>query len=572
MKLTVVKRIASLIENKETDKVQSILERFSLKERHDIVSKKIKRKSLLFAAVKNKEIDLVKYLVEKCGANVKDAGPCLSMAENNMCIELVEFLAENGADLNSINHEDKSPLHFACINGDMPLVEYLVENGAHIDNDDIEGNTPLMVSVKYPNICRYLLLNNADPNRVNVHGKTALMLAVEQEDSHFSVHILVSFNANVNFTNDFGENAVFLAIQKGFMQLRNVLQFHGAEITRGLAGNHQICRCYFSLQNDERHPLFDWRTCSHTPFVEMDAQRSTDSSLGSILDILSANNRNAILYLEKQFGLQNPYTIRVIKMAACNTENSRDCVRLFAFFLDTLMSTTDITFFRMCSCIGPMCIRLIWILRNSCTDKTSENLQEIFRHYAKHFEEFAARFHRLKSKERLSKYITIDSLFYTILRLMKTVHNLSPEKLSALNESVEKILSVDLRGTGNNSLLHFCIKNGFPLAICKLLLSCKADVNSQNGEGLTPVHYLIHLLPYQQKETIEMFLAHGFDMNAWSEEEDCLSCTLKKLRLLPQPVKNTTLRCLAAKVVSENEFIYKDEVPIHLQRIVYSHF
>ena len=164
MTLSVVRTIENLIKKKQLSQIRSLLDAFSFQQRKDIVCEKIKKKSLLYIAIEHKENAIVKFLINECGANVKEAGSCLSIAAYNHSFELVKMLVKNGSDINSVTDvEEKSALYYACHNGNMAHVEYLVENGAHIDQPDIEGNTPLMVSVKCPNICRYLLLNGGRP-------------------------------------------------------------------------------------------------------------------------------------------------------------------------------------------------------------------------------------------------------------------------------------------------------------------------------------------------------------------------------------------------------------------------
>ena len=580
MKLSVIRKIAGLMGDEKLNGIRSILGPFSVEERRQIVSMKIQKKSLLLAAVKQNEIALVKYLLDECGANINDAGPCLSIAASNKCLEVVELLLNKGLDINSVDHEQKSALFIACLYGDISLVAYLVENGANIDNADIVGNTPLMVSVKFPNICGYLLNKGADPNRANVHGNTALMLAVEDEMSHYSVHVLLAFQANINLTNEFGDNAVFLAAQNGFTHIVDYLEAYGADVTNSLAKSHQIDSCYASLQNLHIKAQHYWQM-SQTVLdmsttiadFKMNGESTTESSFEPIVNYLNSTSRNSLLLLEKRFGPHNIHTLRAIAVAVCNTEDLNNSVSIFSFLLETLESTKNSTYFEMIHSINATCTWMIWILKKH--DKIHETLdmaQEIFRSYANYVGKFAIRFRRLSNKEKASKLMTIDSYFSIIVWLMQTVHHLNPEKLSVLNESVEKILSLDLRGSGYNSLLHFCVKNAFPVDLCKALLSCGADANCQNKERLTPVHYTFAWPHYQQRETINMFLTRDFDFKACNDGEFCLICTLNKRRLLSQPVKKTTLQCLAAAVVSQNEFRYQDEVPRHLQSVVYSHF
>ena len=577
MTLSVVRTIENLIKKKQLSQIRSLLDAFSFQQRKDIVCEKIKKKSLLYIAIEHKENAIVKFLINECGANVKEAGSCLSIAAYNHSFELVKMLVKNGSDINSVTDvEEKSALYYACHNGNMAHVEYLVENGAHIDQPDIEGNTPLMVSVKCPNICRYLLMNGADPNHVNVYGKTALMLAAGQEEVPYCVLILLMYQANAKFTNEFGENAVFIAAEKGYEETLQYLQLYEADIMNSSARSYQMISCFAAIENYEYKSKLYWTMSMRileipieTSIFHLDQLSLPHSNLKPILKIVNSSWRKAILYLVEIFGLNNPYTLKAIGNIVLNTRNMHECVELYSFFLTTLMSTSNVTFFRMFPWIHIMCKR---ILIHYNTNNTLEIVEEIFQNFQHLGDDLLARFRLLSKKEKVFKSITIDSYFSSIIMLTGFVYKWKSGKHTAFNKILEKILSLNLRGTKNNSLLHYNIIHGYPVDLCKTLLLCKADVNCENQEGLTPVHYIIHSPQYLQTETIEMFLTYDFQLNEWKDETFCLACKLKKLRICPQPVKNTWLQCLAAKVVSENEFRYDEKVPRHLKNLVYSHF
>ena len=50
-------------------------------------------------------------------------------------------------------------------------------------------------------------------------------------------------------------------------------------------------------------------------------------------------------------------------------------------------------------------------------------------------------------------------------------------------------MSSDTQDENGNTILHIALKNGNK-RIIKLALRCKANINLQNNEGQTPLHYL----------------------------------------------------------------------------------
>lgn len=89
--------------------------------------------SLIYAA-KYGDVNVVKFLVEKCNA-----------------------------DVNMLDENHTTPLHIAAIEGNYEVVKYLAEHGADLNTRDIEGYTPLMNATIEGNfeIVRLLILKGA---------------------------------------------------------------------------------------------------------------------------------------------------------------------------------------------------------------------------------------------------------------------------------------------------------------------------------------------------------------------------------------------------------------------------
>ena len=59
-------------------------------------------------------------------------------------IDLIEFLIENGADINARTSHGFTPLLYAAKNGHHSIIELLVVNGANVEIKDEAGLTTLM--------------------------------------------------------------------------------------------------------------------------------------------------------------------------------------------------------------------------------------------------------------------------------------------------------------------------------------------------------------------------------------------------------------------------------------------
>jgi len=78
--------------------------------------------------------------------------------------EQISFLLEHGADVNSKNNRDSSPLHCACSKNypDIEIIEILLSGGANVNSLDENGNTPshLFQNGKNAKKCVALMLSN----------------------------------------------------------------------------------------------------------------------------------------------------------------------------------------------------------------------------------------------------------------------------------------------------------------------------------------------------------------------------------------------------------------------------
>lgn len=118
----------------------------------------------IFIAAQYGYVDILRYLIvdKKMKPNIK--GECkftpLQIASMYGKFEAVEFLVEQGADINQANSEwvQMTPLHFAAQSGNMQICKYLVEHGAKPRAKDKLGGLPSEAAENkgYTDIAEYL--------------------------------------------------------------------------------------------------------------------------------------------------------------------------------------------------------------------------------------------------------------------------------------------------------------------------------------------------------------------------------------------------------------------------------
>jgi pentatricopeptide repeat protein len=138
----------------------------------------------LIAACENNHLEIVRFLVEN-GANVnsvrKDHYTLLFIACNNGNLDIIRFLVEHGADVNDTSTTVGVPvLTRACAKGDLEIVRFLVEHGANVNAITKSGGSSALIvaCIKgHLELVRYLCQNGADSTLALDDGRRAIDIA-----------------------------------------------------------------------------------------------------------------------------------------------------------------------------------------------------------------------------------------------------------------------------------------------------------------------------------------------------------------------------------------------------------
>lgn len=141
----------------------------------------------LHYAAKSGHLDVVQFLVEN-GADVNAISlnefleTPLHMAVSSGRLDVVRFLVERGAHVDSLDGVLMTPLHWAAGGCNLEVVRFLVEKGANVNARNMYGATPLHWAAANGclDVVRFLLEVGADPSLRNGDGKTPLDLASER--------------------------------------------------------------------------------------------------------------------------------------------------------------------------------------------------------------------------------------------------------------------------------------------------------------------------------------------------------------------------------------------------------
>ncbi len=131
-----------------------------------------------------------------------DGATALHWAAYHGDVELARALLEAGANPSAINRNGSSPMWLAATHGDAAMLETLLRGGADVNESMPLGRRPLMLAARSGRVdaVKVLLDNGADPNASETErGTTALMQAADQGHAEV-ISLLIAGGANIAAT------------------------------------------------------------------------------------------------------------------------------------------------------------------------------------------------------------------------------------------------------------------------------------------------------------------------------------------------------------------------------------
>ncbi|XP_052702923.1 ankyrin-1-like [Crassostrea angulata] len=143
----------------------------------------------------------------------------------------VQLLLDKGADINSCNTNNETPLHKATKCGHESTVQLLLDEGAAINSCDLNKETPLhKVSIlQSESTVQLLLEKGADINLCDINNETPLHKASEWGREN-TVQLLLDNGANINSCDTNKETPLHKASEWGRESTVQLLLDNGADI------------------------------------------------------------------------------------------------------------------------------------------------------------------------------------------------------------------------------------------------------------------------------------------------------------------------------------------------------
>ncbi len=173
----------------------------------------------LLKAVKDNDASTIQKLIDAgIDVEVKDktGNTALMHAAYAGHAEIVKALIAAGASINAKNHSDRTALMYATSKGHIEIMVVLITGGAEVNVQDRTGWTPVIYATyKWYNTeaVNTLISYGAKVNTKNSKGRTALMLAAEQNDSA-TINALIAAKAKLNLQDKNGSTALMFAVER----------------------------------------------------------------------------------------------------------------------------------------------------------------------------------------------------------------------------------------------------------------------------------------------------------------------------------------------------------------------
>ena len=172
--------------------------------------------------------------------------PLHTACENGQT-QIASLLILLGAEVDTRNKDGVTPLYLACKFGHKETAELLLKRGSKMDTQDIAGSTPLHWACQRGDTATAGLLteHGADVNAArNSDGSTPLQLACESGHKDVAA-LLIKRGAGIDKTNKDGFTPLHFACSSGLMETAELLIGRGAEINAktgdGLRPLHLAC-------------------------------------------------------------------------------------------------------------------------------------------------------------------------------------------------------------------------------------------------------------------------------------------------------------------------------------------
>lgn len=196
----------------------------------------------LFLCVRIGTADQLRHMINgRVDINSKDGilnNTLAHIAVQSGKIENLRVLFEAGVDLDVVNKNGETPLYFAA-KGKPDCLQFLLEHGANPNSKNNIENTPLHSSYEYPKCTEILLRYGSEINAKNINGSTVLHLVAESGNKE-NAQILLNYGANIEIKDIDEETARSIATRYGHTSIMKLIDNHKFINVKGIRKSNRL--------------------------------------------------------------------------------------------------------------------------------------------------------------------------------------------------------------------------------------------------------------------------------------------------------------------------------------------
>ncbi len=148
----------------------------------------------------------------------------------NAEVEVLQMLINAGADVNERNKKGSSPIAVAIETKNSQHTAFYARTGADIHSENLDSLTPLMRALKAEQELFRACITPQNISTRDSYGNTVLHVAVKERAATPYIEYLLESGADINTQNKVGDSPLYIAVDKNFKDIGELLLAQNADV------------------------------------------------------------------------------------------------------------------------------------------------------------------------------------------------------------------------------------------------------------------------------------------------------------------------------------------------------